>query len=605
MQHDKLSIEEICRKLRPIFGKKIDSLYLRYKMADDRETRTEIESSLALLYEKHLNTHLLTDKVLLEPPQQDQVLGAYPLGKVNYADKDLYAFGLREEDWPRHVCITGMSGSGKTTFAYQIIGNFMLNKKPFVIFDWKKSFRPLIKVNKDIMVFTVGNNRISNNFRLNINVPPQGVGAKEWVNTLCDLINESFFASYGVHKILVQTLDGLFREYKVYEGSGLYPTWYHVRDRLEEMEAEQKGHRGRESEWLSSAIRIAHALTYGEFGEAICDRGNYGMNIEQLLSKQVIFELNSLSAAEKKFFCEYLLTHIYKLKKASPNPKGRHFAGAIVVDEAHNIFLKEKTQFVKESITDMVYREIREYGISLVCLDQHISKLSDTVSGNSATNIAFQQVLPADVEIIASIMQLRDNRKYFSMLQVGQGIVKLAERYNAPFLVTVPDIALKNDTVEDADIKDRMQPHVDNWTEIAKRTKTTISESQQLKKIFEDSGVGNATQPKGLFKDGETYTPKLDERKTERFTDDQRLLQFLAIVQKLPNVATTQVYKTLHLSGRKGHRIKSTALDRGLIKVDEIKHELGWKKIISLTTDGEKLLVEVNSDPTVASGEWD
>ena len=29
----------------------------------------------------------------------------------------------------------------------------------------------------------------------------------------------------------------------------------------------------------------------------------------------------------------------------------------------------------------MIYRELREYGISLICLDQHISKLSDTVKG--------------------------------------------------------------------------------------------------------------------------------------------------------------------------------------------------------------------------------
>lgn len=605
MAHDFLSVEDICRKLRPIFGKKIDSLYLRYKMSEDRDARAEIESTLSVLYEKHLNTHLLTEKVLLEPPELEVINGAYPLGTVSYADKDLYAFALREEDWPRHVCITGMSGSGKTNFAYQIIGNFILRNKPFIIMDWKKSFRPLLSVKDSMLIFTVGNNKVCNEFRFNINIPPPGISPKEWVNTLCDLINESFFASYGVHKILVETLDELFNTFGVFKGSEHYPTWYQVRDRLEEKEIELKGRHGRESEWLASAIRIAHALTYGEFGEAVNQRGSFGLTVEDLLSKQVIFELNSLSAAEKKFFCEYVLTYIYKFKKGSPHPKGRAFTSAIVVDEAHNIFLKEKTQFVKESITDMVYREIREYGISLICLDQHISKLSDTVSGNSATSIAFQQVLPQDVEIISSIMQLRDQRKFFSMLAVGQGIVRLAERYNLPFLISTPNIDLKNEVVEDHEITSRMAPLVLQWQATKKEERKQTHEEVKLKQIFHDSGVSIDIQPKRYFSDMESYTPKILERRGEMFSEDQRLIAFLKVVNSMPGHATTQIYKALHLSGRKGHRIKSLALDRGLIREEELRNEQGWKKMLSITTDGARAVKEANVNPSVASGEFD
>ena len=39
------------------------------------------------------------------------------------------------------IAILGPSGSGKTTFAFQILANFILHKKPFILFDWKKSFR--------------------------------------------------------------------------------------------------------------------------------------------------------------------------------------------------------------------------------------------------------------------------------------------------------------------------------------------------------------------------------------------------------------------------------------------------------------------------------
>ena len=211
-----------------------------------------------------------------------------------------------------------------------------------------------------------------------------------------------------------------------------------------------------------SALRIATVLTFGHFGKVCNYKGENAMRVEELLNKKVIFELNSLSNIEKKFFCEFLLTYIFKLKKAKQSPVENEFDHVILVDEAHNIFLKEKTHFVKESVTDMIYREMREYGTSLVCLDQHISKLSDTVKGNSAVHIAFQQQLPDDIRDISGIMQLTDRKEYFSKLVVGSAIVKLAERYTNPFLIEVEAVDLKkggvkNSEIKSSEIKSRMQ----------------------------------------------------------------------------------------------------------------------------------------------------
>src|SRR3989344_1017872 len=139
----KLSVEEICQKLKPVFGKKIDDIYLMYAMADSLEEKAEIEHVLNALYQKHLS-ELLGKGILLEPPEPGVVKGEYPLAVVSYAGKKLYPFGLREHDWVRHVCISGMSGSGKTTLALHIAENFIEKNKPFLIFDWKKSFRPLM-----------------------------------------------------------------------------------------------------------------------------------------------------------------------------------------------------------------------------------------------------------------------------------------------------------------------------------------------------------------------------------------------------------------------------------------------------------------------------
>ncbi|MBD3209402.1 DUF87 domain-containing protein, partial [Candidatus Woesearchaeota archaeon] len=245
MYSKSLTVEEICRRLRPIFGKRIDELYLKYALSDNRESRIEIEQALNALYQKHLTESLLNEQLLLEPPKKGVIKGDYPLGTIVYGDKELHQFGLREKDWMRHVCISGMSGSGKTTFAFQILGNFIFNKKPFLVFDWKKSFRPLIKLNEKLRVYTIGNENVAN-FKLNINKPPYGVDAKEWINLLADIITETFSASFGVHKLLVQTMDKAFHEFGVYAGSDNYPTWYQIRDRLEE-KAESMTRKSRES----------------------------------------------------------------------------------------------------------------------------------------------------------------------------------------------------------------------------------------------------------------------------------------------------------------------------------------------------------------------
>jgi hypothetical protein len=626
-----LSVEELCRKLRPVFGKKVDLLYLQYKLSDSLDKKREIEQALNALFHKNLNDSMLNEKVLLEPPKQQLIQGEYPLGTVTYAEHLLYPFGLNEREWPRHVCISGMSGSGKTTFAYQILGNFIAKKKPFLAFDWKKSFRPLMKVDKEVMCFTIGNPNVANLFKININTPPKGVAPKEWLNILLDLINESFSASYGVHKVLSEVMDRAFMQLGVYEGSGNYPTWYQIYDRLQQKESDAHKSKGRESEWLTSAMRIAHCLTFGSFGEALNHKGGTAMTVEDLLDKQAIFELHSLNSMEKKFFCEFILTYIYKYKKGN-QMDANEFRHAILVDEAHNIFLKDRPHFIRESVTDMVYREIREYGISLICLDQHISKLSDVVAGNSACNIAFQQVLPQDVYTVAGLMQLRDKQHYFSMLPVGHAIVKLAERFHTPFMIRVPMIDLKDELVTDDYVRQRMKQLAgfrrkseafqasceeerlhravhrldnvfrksgvdveDGYSEIyIKKEKTPLAnhfqkhlsdrvcqlrsigkEQKDIKQQLRKEGYKQADVSAALRYNKARHEP------IELSLDEQR---FLSALERQPNLKTSEAYNNLKISARKGNDIKNSLLDKGLIAVDEVRDCRGWAKVLRLAS---------------------
>jgi len=631
MYNKNLSAEEIARKLKPIFGKKIDEVYFRYMVANSMEEKNEIFQLLSGLYQKHLN-QLLDKGILLEPPKDGRVSGEYPLAKVEYAGREVSEFGLREKDWQRHMCISGMSGSGKTTFAINILNNFIKKDKPFLVFDWKKSFRPLLYTDKDMMCFTVGDDSVSNMFKLNINRPPQGVNPKEWINTLCDLLTESFSVSFGVHKVLLETLDEAYEGWGVYKGGTHYPNWQHIKKLLEIKTREANG---RETGWYESAMRIATVLTFGSFGKVVNYDGNKSLTIEDLFKKRTILELSTLSNIEKKFFSEFILTYIYKLKKSQTNKLNKGFEYAILVDEAHNIFLKKPTNFMTESVTDMIYREMREYGVSLICLDQHISKLSDTVIGNSACHIAFQQQLPQDIEGISSLMQLRDNKEIFSQLKVGQGVVKLSERHTFPFLIKAPYIELRKNSMSDNKIKLRMKCLINGFEAemdedfnaglLGKKVygiNPEKYEKQKIKSKFDFDEKEEKSKKLNILKNEEILSNenKYKERdikdaingvfrKIEKLKKSKFLLEssnmikseeiiniksnqkmtveennFISYLKenKNHNNSTVEIYRILGLGNRKGNVTKNKLLNKGLIKINEEKNSKGWKKLIRL-----------------------
>ena len=259
-----MRIEEVFRKLKPVAGMDMDSLWRQYILAD-RAGRKAIEDSLRLGLAQRLSETFEEREILLEPPPERLARGEYPLGLVYYGQERFHPFGMREREWVQHIGIFGRSGSGKTNTAFLIILNLLARDKPFMVFDWKRNYRDIMPLfpGREILVFTVG--RPVSPFSFNPLIPPGSIPPAIWLKKLIEIICHAYFLGEGVAYLLQQAIDGVYREYGVYSGEN--HGWPTIQDVKEWMGRSRV--KGREAQWMDSAMRAVGVLCYGEMGQIL------------------------------------------------------------------------------------------------------------------------------------------------------------------------------------------------------------------------------------------------------------------------------------------------------------------------------------------------
>jgi len=538
-------IRQLCRKLRPILGEKMNQVFESY-CAEDAEGRQQIETYLELLSAKHLPAGLDDSQPGLIPPSEKQAYGPYTIGTVVYADKSLYDFGLRESEWIQHVGVFGRSGAGKTNVGLKILELLYYQGKPVLVFDWKRNYRDLLAFSefKDVEVYTIGRNIAP--FTFNPLIPPKGTNPKTWLKKLIEVIAHAYLLGNGVMYLLQQAVDAVYEEAGVY--SGKVEKWPTFRDVLEK--AKSRDARGREAGWLSSTLRALSALCFGDMDTLVNTGEN--QNLEHILSKTVILELDALTQQDKIFFVEALLLWIHHRRMIEKQREV--FKHAILIEEAHHIFSDERRSLVGgQSVMEITFREIREFGESLIILDQHPSQISLPALGNTYATICMNLKHKSDINAMAQCMLLDSERDLLGMLKVGQAVVKLQGRIARPFQIQVPEFVVEKGKITDNYIKEHMQyiaPMI----------------------------------PKEDFPAGNTIV----NTKTVESPDNE--IAFLKDVHEYPESGIAARYKRLGLSVRQGQKLIAKLLEQGLIEQHQETTKTGRMKVVRLTEKGMALL---------------
>jgi hypothetical protein len=434
-------IEDKLKLLRPFLSpQKWAYLRVGYVFEKDFKKKKEIESMIDFLISQHV-PGLKTDHILLPPPDKNQLVGEYRVGDVLYPDKPVATFGVRENEWLRHCGIFGKTGSGKTTLAVRIIKELCRQKKSFLIFDYKRNYRDLLKhpefENEEILIFTVGRNDVVP-FYFNPKQRPAGMEEYVWIKQLSQIIEKVYLLGPGANDVFMESAgEATFKE-------------------MQEKVLNQKK-RARELLWWASVKRTLNAINYPGLGEMVnCIKG---YPIADLLNKKVILELDGLSGSDQAFVIGSLLLWIYHFRMRQPEREIlKHF---IIIEEAHHLFLKTRQQ---EDIADIIMREIRELGESIIIIDQHPSKMSVSALGNLSTKFALSLSLNQDVAALSNAMLLeKDQKRYLSMLTIGQCVCR-SDRLVQPVFLSIPDFPIKKGLVSDEDLKRHMQRYLQNLT---------------------------------------------------------------------------------------------------------------------------------------------
>ena len=341
----------------------------------------------------------------------------------------------------KHIFITGVTGSGKTTTCQNILIN---SNKPFLVIEPAKTeYRILKNQYKDLLIFTLGKDTIAP-FRLN----PFEFFPHESITSRVDMIKASIEASFDMEAAIPQIIESAIYEcYKdkgwniatnqneIYgddafkEGVYSFPTLSDLTNKIQEVVNQQGFDERLKNDYIGSIKARLNGLLVGSKGFMLNTKRS--IDFRKLLDKRVVFELEEIrNGNEKSLVMGFILSNFIEAIKANFKTSQDHsLKHILLIEEAHRLLSKyesgdslNKKQGV-EVFADML-AEIRKYGECLMIADQIPNKLIPEVLKNTNTKIVHRIFAADDKKAIANTMALEEEQaEFLSKLDIGSAIV--------------------------------------------------------------------------------------------------------------------------------------------------------------------------------------
>ena len=406
----KLTVDQKLQRLVPVLGrKKVNGLRQMYFLEEGRGRR-EMEEYIDLMLARFVKTEV-EDQIILPPPVRELCEGEIDIGQVEYLGKELYPIKLDLADLNRHMFVAGSTGSGKTTFALNLIRKLHQAKIPIMIIDWETSYRNLVREFDDFEVFTVG--RDINPIHINILHVPPGISKAEYTKSLIALIADDFLSGAGSDTMFLHYITTAFEEIH-------NPTFEDLKQIvLREIQKDMKGRgklSGRAGLWKETVQRIITFFSFGSISEVFQHLIPFLLN--ELFKKNIVLEFGGVKSPRDRKFLIHAILNWLSLWTQSQGISQDKLNNVILMEEFHNMTLKGSRE---DNMISVLFREIRKYGVSLVAIDQVPSEIPNTILANTNVKISFALSTNQDIQAMAKAMNLDyDKARYLGMLKTGR-----------------------------------------------------------------------------------------------------------------------------------------------------------------------------------------
>ena len=364
------------------------------------------------------------------------------LGKLIQSGQELNtSVKINKKDLDKHVFVTGVTGSGKTTTCQNLL---IKSNYPFLVIEPAKTEYRALKKRKgfeDILIFTLGKDGVAP-FRLN----PLEFIKGESISSHVDMLKASIESAFDMEAAIPQIIEHAI--YKSYEDCGWnisdstnsiygesafepgvnsFPTLSEMINNCACVVENQGFDQRLRDEYIGSINARLQGLIVGAKGQMLdCRRS---ISFSKLLQKKVVIELEEVrSGSEKALIMGFILANLQESLKQmfKMDPNFKHIT---LIEEAHRLLSKyepgdalSKKNGV-EMFADML-AEVRKYGESLIIADQIPSKLMPDVIKNTNTKIVHKIFAQDDKEAIGNTMALSNEQKQFlSSLNPGRTVV--------------------------------------------------------------------------------------------------------------------------------------------------------------------------------------
>jgi len=607
--------EALCKKLKPVIGDQAYMLWHMY-LAEDEQNRRKFAQDIEIIAEKFLKEEPLENKqILLNPPNEKNSKGVYLLGDIIYNKKKLHQLHLRPEDFLKQIGIFAITGEGKTNLAYLLALQLLKSKTPFMVIDWKRSWRNLLSLEKkhpelkNVQILTIGRDTLP--FLWNVFRAPPGTDKEFWVGTISDALERSHLSGPGVayyfNKIYSKLFKGLPDDF--------YPNFFDGIREIRNIKAF-----GREANWKQTALRIFQSFTLGRASKVFNARNP--IKLEKLIEKPVILELDlEMPKPLRMFFSEIILKwiHLYRLSQGETD----NLKHVLFLEEVHNLFTQNS--FYKDSKSlENLYREIRGFGQGIVSITQHPSLLPIELLGNCHTQIYLGLQHADDIAMARKSLFLDYNEdEYLNILNVGECIVKIKNRVE-PCLVKTPLVPVKKELVTDEwlksfslgslfweyawekgkdqnnflsfknDIQDVLDGKIP-LTENLKKENTPEETPENTSGYFpnnleESTPISTGNTPPKKLKEGILLPVNIKDKRSEspcKLIPQDKLL--IDIFER-PFSSITQRYKRLRLHLKLGNKCRKDLIWEKCILPRKIITGKGWITLFELTKKGKLVL---------------